>query len=119
MQNIYLIDDDENLKKKLMEDALSNEMNLRKNIGQIKDEINKINFRLHEAVEKLNKAQANSDASGRTTESLKLTYDNAKTEYEKANYTYQKHIISLIMKLQEVTIIKLILMQQSQLMILC
>lgn len=42
---------DEEAKKKLMEDALSNEMNLRKNIGQIKDEINKINFRLHEAVE--------------------------------------------------------------------
>lgn len=63
-------------------------MNMRKKIKQTNDDINQIRFRLHEAEEKLSKAQANSDANGRTAESLKLVYDNAKTEYEKANYTY-------------------------------
>ena len=79
---------DEEAKKKAMEDALADEMNMRKKIKQTNDDINQIRFRLHEAEEKLSKAQANSDANGRTAESLKLVYDNAKTEYEKANYTY-------------------------------
>lgn len=70
--------EDEELKKKAMENSLNDEMNLRKKINQTKDEINKIKFKLHEASEKLSKAQANSDATGRTTESLKLAYEQCK-----------------------------------------
>ena len=110
-----------------MEDALADEMNMRKKIKQTNDDINQIRFRLHEAEEKLSKAQANSDANGRTAESLKLVYDNAKTEYEKANYTYTqsssiisflKFFISLIMRLHEATIIKQIMMKPKLHMIL-
>ena len=79
---------DEEAKKKAMEDALADEMNIHKKINQTKENINQIRFKLHEAEEKLGKAQANSNEKGRTSESLKLAYDNAKTEYEKANYTY-------------------------------
>lgn len=89
---------------------------------------NQIRFRLHEAEEKLSKAQANSDANGRTAESLKLVYDNAKTEYEKANYTYtqsssicsqlSKVFYKLIMRLHEATIIKQIMMKPKLHMIL-
>lgn len=66
-----------------MEDALADEMNIHKKINQTKENINQIRFKLHEAEEKLGKAQANSNEKGRTSESLKLAYDNAKTEYEK------------------------------------
>lgn len=65
-------------------------MNLQKKLNQTKEEINKIRFRLNEANDKLTKAQANSDASGRTKDSLKLAYDIAKAEYEKADFVYSQ-----------------------------
>lgn len=80
----------EEIKKKAVEDSLANEMNLQKKLKQTKEEINKIRFRLNEANDKLTKAQASSDASGRTKDSLKLAYDIAKAEYEKADFVYSQ-----------------------------
>ena len=44
---------DEEAKKKAMEDALADEMNIHKKINQTKENINQIRFKLHEAEEKL------------------------------------------------------------------
>ena len=40
------------LRKKAMEDALADEMNIHKKINQTKENINQIRFKLHEAEEK-------------------------------------------------------------------
>ena len=45
------------LRKKAMEDALADEMNIHKKINQTKENINQIRFKLHEAEEKLGKAR--------------------------------------------------------------